>query len=113
MVMALDTADGTWIAANANSAGVLPARAIACATADDTDPLTVMLQGYIRDDSWVFTGDIGKNLLLEETAGAFVLADGTIPADTGDIIQIIGYVTLTGATEIFYFDPQPVYSVLD
>ena len=112
MALSLDS-DGTYIAANGNSTGVLPARAIACQAADDTDAVEVLLQGFIRDDSWDFTGDINKDIVLDETAGAWVLADGSIPADTGDIIQIIGHVTLTGATEIFYFNPQPVYSVLE
>jgi len=113
MVLTIENATGKWIAANANSTGVLPARGIACQTADTDDAIEVMLRGFIRDESWDFTGDINKNMLLDDEAGAMVLADGTIPADTGDIIQIIGYVTMTSAQETFYFNPQPVYSVLN
>jgi len=113
MVLTIENATGKWIAANANSTGVLPARGIACQTADTDDAIEVMLRGFIRDESWDFTGDINKNMLLDDEAGAMVLADGTIPADTGDIIQIIGYVTMTSTQETFYFNPQPVYSVLN
>jgi len=113
MALTVDNSTGKYIAANANSAGVLPCRAIACQTADTDDPIEVMTLGWIRDDSWDFTDDINKDIVLDETAGAWVLADGSIPADTGDIIQKIGYVTLTGATEIFYFNPQQVYVILN
>jgi len=118
MVLTIQNSTGKWIAANANSTGVLPARGIACIPpldidADTDESFTVMLRGFIRDESWDFTGDINKDMLLDDEAGAMVLADGTIPADTGDIIQIIGYVTMTSTQETFYFNPQPVYSVLN
>ena len=115
-IVTVANATGKWILANANSTGVLEARGINCQPGIDTDtddPILVMLTGYIRDDTWDFTDDINKDMLLDETAGDMVLADGAIPADTGDIIQIIGYVTMTSTIEAFYFNPQPVFSVLE
>ena len=117
-ILTLDVATGKYILADANDDALLYGRAIACnpAQVEDTDPIEVMSIGWIRDDSWVFTDDINKHIVLDDTAGDFVLF-ASAPADVGDLVQILGHVTAETALglniDVWFFNPEYNGKVLE
>ena len=85
----------------ADASAVATARAIGMAMADiaNDGTGTVLLQGFIRDDTYNFT-TIGAPLYLSETAGAIT---ATAPTTDGAFVQVVG-VALTA--DIAYLNPS-------
>lgn len=79
-----------WVLTDADAAatagGVFAGLAAAAGT--NGNPLTVVLNGVIRNDGWNWA-TVGAPLYLGTTAGAIV---DTAPSGTDDVIRIIGYV---------------------
>jgi hypothetical protein len=71
---------------------------IAPAAISDTATGTILLQGFIRDDSWSWT--TGSPLYLSETAGAMT---HTAPATDGAFVQVVGVAL---SPDVVYFNPS-------
>jgi hypothetical protein len=89
--------DGEWHQADANVAGEFPAWGLAVAAGTDGNPLDVLLQGTVRNDSWSWT--VGGRIYLSTTAGGLTQ---TAPSTSGDAVQIIGVAT-SATTAYFTF----------
>lgn len=91
----LDT-DGNWIEADADAEATMPCGALALETGTGTKK--VLMQGFIRDDTWVFnpggivyvSADVGK-------------VSQTVPSGTGDQVQAVGIAT---HADRMYFNPS-------
>lgn len=75
-----------WRHADASSGMLFPARAICCTAANSGDPITAMVLGTLRNDTWTWS----------ESASALYLGNsGTIvetsPTSAGSCIQIVGF----------------------
>jgi len=83
----------------ASSAGsVMVAMAVSSGT--DTNPLTVILRGIVRNDGWTWA-TVGAPLYLDTTtAGGMTL---TAPSGTDDVVKIVGYVL---SDDCIYFNPS-------
>ena len=91
-----------WILADAgNSTGVgFIGMALTTAVAS-TSTFTVLLDGFVRDDTWNWTdGGIAGQVYVSTTAGGLTQ---TAPSATGDQIQVVGYAH-TG--DVLYFKPS-------
>lgn len=82
----LDDTAGEWKLADADAAGLFPARGIAVNGGNDGDAAVVMVMGVLRVDDWAFTE--GATLYLSDTPG---LVSGTAPSGSGDCIQVVGF----------------------
>ena len=71
---------------------------IAPAAISDTATGTVLLQGFIRDDTWNWT--TGSTLYLSETAGAMT---HTAPTTDGAFVQVVGVAL---EPDVVYFNPS-------
>jgi len=92
-------ADGKMEKALATNATVTyPAWAIALATIAEDATGLFLTSGWIRDDSYDFT--VGSVVYLSDTTAA--APTKTIPASSGDIVQIIG---IGHTADIMYFNP--------
>lgn len=83
--------DGKWDRTDADAAatagGVMVGMAAAAST--DTNPVTVIIKGVVRNDGWTWA-TVGAPLYLDTaTAGGMTL---TAPSGTDDVIRIVGYV---------------------
>jgi hypothetical protein len=87
------SSSGTWVLACASSSGTVPCGALALSAG--TGNLPVMIQGFVRDDSWNWT--IGNSIYISTTSGTLTQ---TAPSVTGQIVQIIGVAMQTN--EIFF-----------
>ena len=76
----------TYLLADANGSGTYPARGLAAAAYSSTNAATIVTSGTVRNDAWAWTP--GGTIYLSATAGALTQ---TIPATTGDKIQVMGY----------------------
>lgn len=85
-----------WVLADANGAGLFPARGIAVATALTTVAVTVLVNGVVRNDAWNWTP--GGAIYLSATPGAITQ---TAPSTTGDNVQQVGYAI---TADIAFFD---------
>jgi len=83
---------------NVASAATMPAMCVALASIAENAAGEVLLQGFIRDNTWNFTP--GGLLYV---AGAAGLVSQIIPTDPGEQVQVIG-VALTA--DIIYFSPS-------
>lgn len=81
----MDT-DGNWIEADASASGTMPCQAIACEAG--TGSKVVLMQGFIRDDSWEW--NVGNPIYVSETTGALTQF---APTTSGALIQIVGFAT--------------------
>ena len=71
---------------------------IAPAAISDTATGTVLLQGFIRDDTWTWTP--GSTLYLSETAGAMT---HTAPATDGAFVLVVGVAL---SPDVVYINPS-------
>jgi hypothetical protein len=101
-IVYLDEANQRWkhtdADAEATAGDVMLALILAPGNDGDTKPL--LLQGFIRRDSWNFTS-YGHALFVSCTAGDMT---ATKPSATGDIVRVVGYAS-TFADQI-YFNPS-------
>ena len=91
----MDT-DGNWIEADAVVSGTMPCQAMALETG--TGSKEVLMQGFVRDDSWAWT--IGGNIYVGNTAGTLTQ---TTPNGSGEIVQAVGFAT---HADRMYFNPD-------
>lgn len=78
---------GGFVLADADAATTAPCTALAI-EAGAAGSRDVLLQGFIRDDTWAWT--IGGVVYLSTTGGALTQ---TAPAGTGDQVQVLGVAT--------------------
>jgi hypothetical protein len=71
---------------------------IAPAAISDTATGTILLHGFIRDDTWAWT--TGSTLYLSETAGAMT---HTAPTTDGAFVQVVGVAL---SPDVVYFNPS-------
>ena len=71
---------------------------IAPAAISDTATGTILLHGFIRDDTWTWT--TGSTLYLSETAGAMT---HTAPTTDGAFVQVVGVAL---SPDVVYFNPS-------
>jgi len=71
---------------------------IAPAAISDTATGTILLQGFIRDDSWSWTA--GSTLYLSETAGAMT---HTAPSTDGAFVLVVGVAL---SPDVVYINPS-------
>ena len=71
---------------------------IAPAAISDTATGTVLLHGFIRDDTWAWT--TGSTLYLSETAGAMT---HTAPSTDGAFVQVVGVAL---SPDVVYINPS-------
>lgn len=81
----LDT-DGNWVDADADTTTTMPCAALALETG--TGSKKVLLQGFMRDDTWNWT--VGGIIYVSTTAGNLTQ---TAPSGTGDQVQVVGIAT--------------------
>lgn len=90
------SSDGNYDEANAGSSSTMPCTAMALSAG--TGSLTVLKQGYVRDDSWSWTP--GSILYVDTTAGQIT---STAPSGSGEVVQIIGNAE---SSTVIYFNPE-------
>jgi hypothetical protein len=90
-----------WVIADANGSGTYPALGLAVSTETTGNPVTVLVHGTVRNDSWNWT--VGGLVYLSTTAGGLTQ---TAPSTSGDKVQIIG-VALTA--DILFVNPSLNY----
>ena len=90
-------ADGNYEEADADAVTTMPCVALALETG--TGIKDILLQGYIRNDSWAWS-TIGGPVYVSPTTGSLTQ---TIPTATGQQVQIVGYAT---TSNIIYFSPN-------
>ena len=93
-----NSANGSVIKTDASAYATARAIGIAPAAISNTATGTVLLQGFIRDDSWSWTP--GSPLYLSETQGAMT---HTPPSTDGAFVQVVG-VALTA--DVVYINPS-------
>ena len=71
---------------------------IAPAAISDTATGTILIHGFIRDDTWAWT--TGGALYLSETAGAMT---HTAPSTDGAFVQVVGVAL---SPDVVYFNPS-------
>ena len=71
---------------------------IAPAAISDTATGTILLQGFIRDDTWTWT--TGSPLYLSETAGAMT---HTAPTTDGAFVVVVG---IALSPDVVYINPS-------
>ena len=104
---------GGWTAARSNNAstGAKELLAVALGTGAASS-VGMLLKGFMRIDSTLINGTPNEGLpvyVCDNTAGEY---DMTAPADTGEIVRIVGYcVDLDSATSdiLLYFDPDKAW----
>lgn len=72
---------------------------LAAAAGTNTNPLTVVTRGVIRNDGWTWA-TVGAPLYLSTTAGALT---ETAPSGTDDVIRVMGYVM---SDDCIYLNPS-------
>ncbi len=86
------------VVADASAVGTARAIGIAPAAISDTATGTVLLQGFIRDDTWAWT--TGGALYLSETAGDLTQ---TAPTTSGAFVQVVG---IALSPDVAYINPS-------
>jgi hypothetical protein len=87
------TSSGTLV--NAVATGTLTMPCVVMALETGTGSKNVMLQGFVRDDSWSWA--IGGYVYVSTASGALTQ---TAPSSTGQIVQVLG--TAVQTNEIFF-----------
>jgi uncharacterized membrane protein len=93
----IDT-DGQLIKSDADAIATMPVFAMALEAGDATDFIDVLLHGFVRDDSWLWS--VGVALYASGTPGD---ATPTAPSGAGDIVQVVGRAT---HNDRMYFNPS-------
>ena len=86
------------VISDADAISTMPVIGIAVAAISDAATGTVLLQGFIRDDSW--NCNIGGILYASGTAGEMTQ---TAPSGTGDFVQVLGGAL---SADVVYFNPS-------
>ena len=97
-----DGTENEWMIADADGAGKFPARGIALAAGSNGNPLDVLTQGVIRNDTVFEWTANGATLYLDDVAGDAIEVAG-IPATANDCIQVVGW-SITNDETYFDFD---------
>ena len=97
-LVCIHTTNSEVVEADASTYATARAIGIAPAAISDTATGTILLQGFIRNDSWSWTP--GSALYLSETAGAMT---HTPPSTDGAFVQVVG-VALN--SDVAYFNPS-------
>ena len=97
-LVCIHTTTGEVVKTDASAVGTARAIGIAPAAISDTATGTVLLQGFIRDDSWNWT--IGGAIYTSETAGALTQ---TAPTTDGAFVQVVG---MALSADIAYINPS-------
>tara|TARA_B100000131_G_scaffold265982_1_gene263724 strand:+ start:1302 stop:2015 length:714 start_codon:yes stop_codon:yes gene_type:complete len=95
----IHTVTGEVVISDSDAIGTMPVIGIAPAAINDTETGTILLQGFIRHDSWNWT--IGGLLYASgATPGAMTQ---TAPSGTGDLVQVVGVAL---SDDVVYFNPS-------
>ena len=97
-LVCIHTTTGEIIRADASAVGTARAIGIAPAAISDTATGTVLLQGFIRDDSWNWT--IGGVIYNSETVGELTQ---TAPTTDGAFVQVVG---IALSADVAYINPS-------
>ena len=97
-VVCVHTTTQEVIVADASAYATARSIGIAPAAISDTATGTILLQGFIRDDTWNWT--TGSTLYLSETAGAMT---HTAPTTDGAFVQVVGVAL---EPDVVYFNPS-------
>ena len=96
-----DLSEAEWKLADASALGTMPGAAIALETKGNGEVCKLLLEGYIRDDSWGWTVDDTKKFVWNSsTAGGI---SETATAVSTELVQKVGLIL--SATKI-YFRPD-------
>jgi hypothetical protein len=90
-----DFADNELKLADADGSGTYPARGIAVTSGTDGNALTILTEGFVRNDAWNWSAG---NIYISTTAGAITQ---TAPSTSGNIVQRIGYAV---SADVAYFN---------
>jgi hypothetical protein len=93
----IHTTTGEVVISDSNAIGTMPVIGIAPAAISDTATGTILLQGFIRDDTFNWT--IGGIIYASETAGAMTQ---TAPTTSGVFVQALGVAL---SADVVYFNP--------
>jgi hypothetical protein len=94
----IHTTTGEVVISDSDAIATMPVIGIAPAAISDTATGTILLQGFIRDDTWNWT--LGGILYADTTAGAM---SQTAPSGTGDFVQALG---IALSADVVYFNPS-------
>jgi len=94
----IHTVTGEVVVTDASAFATARCIGIAPAAISDTATGEILLQGYIRDDTWNWT--VGGTMYLSETAGDMTQ---TAPSTDGAFVQVLG-IALTA--DVVYFNPS-------
>jgi hypothetical protein len=97
-VVCVNTTTQEVVVADASAYATARSIGIAPAAISDTATGTILLQGFIRDDTWGWT--TGSTLYLSETAGAMT---HTAPTTNGAFVQVVGVAL---EPDVVYFNPS-------
>ena len=92
------TTTGEVVITDSNAIATMPVIGIAPVAISDTATGPIMLQGFIRDDTWTWT--IGGIMYASETAGAMTQ---TAPTTSGAFVQALGVAI---SADVVYFNPS-------
>ena len=97
-LVCVHTTTGEVVEADASAYATARVIGIAPAAISDTATGTILLQGFIRDDSWNWT--TGSTLYLSETAGAMT---HTPPSTDGAFVNVVGVAL---EPDVVYINPS-------
>ena len=97
-LVCIHTTTGEVVEADASAYSTARVIGIAPAAISDTATGTILLQGFIRDDTWNWT--TGSPVYLSETAGAMT---HTAPTTDGAFVQVVGVAL---EPDVVYFNPS-------
>ena len=87
------------VISDADAIATMPVIGIAPAAISDTNTGTILLQGFIRDDTWNWT--LGGILYADNTTAGGMTQ--TAPSGTGDFVQAVGVAL---SADVVYFNPS-------
>ena len=88
------TADGILGIVLSSNAGTLA----------DTNRFVVVLEGWVRDETWTWTA--GDDLFVSTASGAMI---ATAPVGSGDVVRRVGHAV---TDKVVYFHPDNHYDVI-
>ena len=92
---------GEWSIADADADTSIGLLGMALATIASGEVGLILLQGFVRDDTWAWTdGGINGQIYVSGTAGDMTQ---TPPAGIGDQVQVVGY---AHTADVIYFNPE-------